>query len=388
MGYVKGDVNSLIQRFYEINDIGELVKQIIDLHFDPKDGSRYWLSQKEKKLDFDPRKDIQSYDDLLEHFPFYSQTDLRNINTWGYIPQIFYDSIKEGNIRVMSFETGGTTGAPVAVPWFKKSFDNLMEWGKKYIELNGIPKNNDILAVVPTGPHLIGQVAYGLGDVLNSIVYTIDLDPRFIKKTVMENKIDTLKDYSSHIMEQIIKILKRESPKILFSTPPLINQIVEFNEKTNYSLDFDSVMGIITGGMELPSDVYKLWREEVFRNASYLDVYGNTLFGGSFSVPSEGNNIDHYPTYPTVAFEIIDPQTKEFVDYGERGQVVFTRLTPECFIPKKVERDIATKISAKEHEDVLQDIYEGIRLKEVVGVRNVENIKAQSPDGKPTLGVY
>jgi len=63
------DLYSEIKDFYIIQDIDELVQKVFELHFDPKNGSRYWLDQLEKptgklnNLEFNPRR-IDSYEIL------------------------------------------------------------------------------------------------------------------------------------------------------------------------------------------------------------------------------------------------------------------------------------------------------------------------------------
>jgi hypothetical protein len=39
------------------------VREIVQWHFDPETGCEFWLNRA-KELDFDPRKDVQSFDDL------------------------------------------------------------------------------------------------------------------------------------------------------------------------------------------------------------------------------------------------------------------------------------------------------------------------------------
>ena len=92
---------------------------------------------------------------------------------------------------------------------------------------------------------------------------------------------------------------------------------------------------------------------------------------GSFtgSIKKPNYNIDYFPQHPQMSFEVIDAQTKEPVGYNERGQVMFHRLMPDVLLFNKSERDIATKISAKEHEDVLQDIYKGYSIEGSCGCK-------------------
>ncbi len=51
------------------------VCEIVGWHFDPETGTPFWLDFREK-LDFDPRKDIQTFEDL-RRFPLFEDEWLR-----------------------------------------------------------------------------------------------------------------------------------------------------------------------------------------------------------------------------------------------------------------------------------------------------------------------
>ena len=44
-------------------------REIVEWHFDPATGCPFWLDYAER-LDFDPRRDIQTFDDLKRFEPF------------------------------------------------------------------------------------------------------------------------------------------------------------------------------------------------------------------------------------------------------------------------------------------------------------------------------
>jgi len=225
--------------------------------------------------------------------------------------------------------------------------------------------------------------------VLNSSVYPIHLDPAWVKEKMKEGNMEEFKKYMQYIFSDALKVFHKERPAVLFTTPKIIEIMIEHPGLKVEDLQ-SQLKGIMFGGMEMKKDTYRLLDEEIFPDIPIMGLYGNTLFGASFQAPPNSNyDIDYFPQSPQVSFEVINPESKkypEILDYGERGQVMFHRLMPDVLLFNKVERDLATKISGKEHKDVLEGIYKDVR--EVVGVRNVENIKAQTPDGKPTLGVY
>ncbi len=376
-----------VGEFYKIKDIDELTRQIIDLHFDPKSGSSFWLKQVENpnsKLDFNPRDEIETYDDLKEHFPIYTQNDFRGVPTHEFVPK----SILKRYKKYVPFRTGGTTGDPIRVPYLEETIGTINEYWKKFLDLHNFPTEEKVLYIGPSDAQAIGYFAVnGLSKILNSPVFPVHVDASWIKEKLKEGNMNEFQEYMKYIMKNALNVFEREKPSILFSTAKIIEMLPQYIQIETLS---EQINGVIHGGIEMSEDVYRLFKEELFNEKPILGCYGNTLFGAAFQAPPTNKNdfsMDYYPTYPLVSFEVIDPQTGEFVEDGERGQVVFTRMTPECFIPKKIERDIATKVSARHHED-LQNIYSGVRLAKVVGVRNVENLKESSSDGKPTLGVY
>ena len=83
------------------------VREIVGWHFDPATGCPFWLDYA-KKLDFEPRERIHSFDDLklLGHF---EDEWLRGGPVRRWVPKGL-----EGE-PLFVFETGGSTGVPSRV---------------------------------------------------------------------------------------------------------------------------------------------------------------------------------------------------------------------------------------------------------------------------------
>src|ERR1700704_1011277 len=86
-------------------DPDEFIQAAMDWHFDPTTGSPYWL-ERAKSLDFDPRTDVRSFDDLAL-FPNVTN-ELRDVHAQDLIPQGYGPNPEVVGV----FESGGTTGAP------------------------------------------------------------------------------------------------------------------------------------------------------------------------------------------------------------------------------------------------------------------------------------
>ena len=77
---------------------------IVKWHFTPETGTPFWL-EKAKTFDFDPLKDVRSFDDI-KRFPIFEDDWLRGGPVRRWVPNAYKDR------GVYVFETGGTTGLP------------------------------------------------------------------------------------------------------------------------------------------------------------------------------------------------------------------------------------------------------------------------------------
>src|SRR5262249_57740555 len=75
------------------------VREIVEWHFNPETGTPFWL-ERAKSLDFDPRKDIRTYDDL-DRFGFFQDEWLRGGPVRRWVPKGL-----DGR-PIYTFETGG-----------------------------------------------------------------------------------------------------------------------------------------------------------------------------------------------------------------------------------------------------------------------------------------
>ena len=118
------------------------LKEIIQWHFSPETGCPYWLDWMKKN--FDPRKEINSFADMLK-FPHFADESLRDLQPEVWVPAAFKG--KPFNI----FETGGTTGMPKQrIGWNDYKVD-YSEFSEKLPDAH-FPRNHYWLMMGPTGP--------------------------------------------------------------------------------------------------------------------------------------------------------------------------------------------------------------------------------------------
>ena len=80
------------------------VREIMQWHFSPETGCPFWLEWAEK-AGWDPRKDVQTYDDL-DKFGSFQDEWLRGGPVRRWVPRAYKDK------PIYTFETGGSTGVP------------------------------------------------------------------------------------------------------------------------------------------------------------------------------------------------------------------------------------------------------------------------------------
>ena len=306
------------------------VRSMVQWHFDPATGSPFWLDFA-NKLDFDPREEINSYNDLrvLGHF---RDEWLRGGPVRRWVPKAMQD------LPLYVFETGGSTGLP-------KSRINIQDFQTDYemysdtLDDRTFPPGADWLMLGPTGPRRLRLAIEHLAQHRGGIAFHVDLDPRWVNRMIQVGRHQDLQDYKDHVVDQGLKILRaHDNVKCLFTTPKLLEALCE-----KISLVKMGVKGIFCGGTEMNAQFHRFAREELVPGVDFIPTYGNTLMGLAFCkpfYPIDNYEITYYPPSPRAVFELVDPDdTETTVGYGETGRVMLTTLTKEFFMPRFLERD-------------------------------------------------
>jgi len=306
------------------------VREIVGWHFNPETGSPFWLEYA-KKLKFDPRKEIQNYDDLkkLGHF---QDEWLRGGPVRRWVPKAF------ANEPVSIFETGGSTGVP-------KSRVNIRDYQTDYelysatLSDKTFPRGSDWLMLGPSGPRRLRLSIEHLAQYRGGICFMVDLDPRWVNKLIKQGKHQELQEYKNHVIEQGLIILRaHENIRCIFTTPKLLEALCE-----KISLPKYGITGIFCGGTEMNAQFHRFAREELVPGIDFVPTYGNTLMGLACYKPfdpADNYAITYYPPNPRAVFELVNPDNPEQpVDYKQTGRVMLTTLTKEFFMPRFLERD-------------------------------------------------
>jgi len=312
------------------------VREMVQWHFSEETGCQYWLDWL-KQSDWDPKKEVQSFDDLIQKFDnFDGDTALRDLPNEVWVPKAYQG--KPFNI----FETGGTTGMPKQrVGWedFRIDYSEFSE----SLDDAAFPRNHYWLMVGPTGPRRLRLAIEHLANVRGCSCYFVDLDPRWVKKILARKQFEQARQYMEHVVDQAMMILRHRSVSALFSTPKLIEALSE-----RASLVSMGVKGVFCGGTTMDPQYTRFIVEEVLEGKiGFAPTYGNTLMGLAAHKPlkpEDNYSITYYAPQPRASLRVVNPEnTRETVEYGEWGRVELTTLTKEFFMPRFLERDEAIR---------------------------------------------
>jgi hypothetical protein len=327
-----------------MQDIDTHLKEIIRLHFDEDSGAPYWVN-KQSELSFDPLSDINSIEDLQlfhedEHYNQFPADKLKS-EPKSFIPQ------KYGNQDYRLYSSGGRTGEPKWTAWVNNGgWDLLINRIDYQLDSDNVSSGGDWAYIGPTGPHPFGYFTRELAIQRDGQFLTIDLDPRWVRKTKTDNTLaenGVGKRYIEHLQSQTKPLLSQYGRDIgtIVSTPTVIGMLVENDALQPLNLD-----AVIFAGQAMKPENYQALDHKL--DAPILGWYGNTLTG---IAPQQGFNSETgeilYQPVPSLAVpEIVqDTETFETVEYGSRGRVLVHILREGLFAPYHVESDAATRIN-------------------------------------------
>ena len=345
------------------------VREIVEWHFNPETGSPFWL-EFAGKLEFDPRSDIEVFEDL-RRFPPFEDEWLRGGPVRRWVPKAFASQ------PIFVFETGGTTGIPksrISIDDFRIDYELFSE----SLPEEYFPRGANWLMLGPSGPRRLRLAVEHLAQYRGGICFCVDLDPRWVIKLIDKGWTDQLEAYKTHVIQQALTTLSAgHDIRCLFTTPKLLETLALALEDQGSSVKGTGITGIFSGGTEFTPQWTRFAMEELLDGVYITPTYGNTLMGLAASKPvgpDDNYKITYYPPQPRAVIEVVDPDDPErVVDYGETGRVKLTTLTREFFVPGFLERDEGER-------EVPYDLYpwDGVS-----GVRPFQKLTATT-----TVGVY
>jgi phenylacetate-coenzyme A ligase PaaK-like adenylate-forming protein len=323
-------------------DPDEFVRAAMDWHFDPATGSPYWL-ERAKSLDFDPRRDVRTHDDLTL-FPNVA-AELRDVRAEDLLPRGYGDDPAVVGV----FESGGTTGAPKRVVLLNDWLACMLGASNANLDAHGFPRGVNWLGLVPSGPHIVGEYFRRSAATHGALGFCVDLDPRWVKKLLAQGRGAEAGAYAEHVLDQAEEVLRTQDVGVLTLTPSLLERLAA--RETLVALVNEKVRAIRWGGTHLDPDSRRLYRTEVFPDTVLCGNYGSTMIlgmAGERPGLTDDDPCVFDPLSPYVTFSVVDPDTRRPVALGARGQVVVHHVSRSFLLPHNVERDLATRTAGPE----------------------------------------
>lgn len=307
-------------------------------HFAPDTGCPFWL-ERAKSLDFDPLHDVRSVADL-SLFPDVAD-ELRDVPVRDLIPRGY----GERPDIIGFYESGGTTGPPKRLPLLAEWADQFVGWTAANMESRGVSMESDWLALVPTGPHVFGELIRRQARLRGGTAFLIDMDPRWVKKCLALGHVNEAAEYAAHLIGQARNILETQEIGVLVATPPLLERMARDDRLVE--LINSQVHSILWSGAHMDADTRLLLTKEVFPRTRFHGGYGSTMILGGVDErvgSADGNECVIDPFSPYITFSVVDPETLSPVAYGERGRVLTRHVSRSMLLPNILERDVATRV--------------------------------------------
>jgi phenylacetate-coenzyme A ligase PaaK-like adenylate-forming protein len=315
--------------------LDDWTREVVDWHFDPASGCPFWLGYA-SMLGFDPRREIQAFDDIKKMPPFEDEW-LRGGPVERWVPKGLAGK------PVYVFETGGTTGVPktrINCEDFRIDYELFSDT----LPDEHFPRGANWLMVGPSGPRRLRLAVEHLTQYRGGICFMVDLDPRWVIKLINKGWIEHLDAYKDHVIDQAVTILEaNHNIQCMFATPKLLEALALRLEDMGTSIGKMGIKGIFSGGTEFTPQWNRFAHEELLDGAYMTPTYGNTMMGLAPSAPSgpeNGYKISYYPPQPRAVIDVVEfDDSSTLVDYGKTGRVKVTTLTKEFFMPGFLERD-------------------------------------------------
>ncbi|WP_188093283.1 AMP-binding protein [Photorhabdus heterorhabditis] len=318
-------------------DPNRFVQAIMKWHFSEETGTDFWLAMRQE-LPFDPARDINTFNDLRK-FSDISER-LRTVPVQQLLPRGL-----RNDHQVSVYESGGTTGAPKYVVAYDEWIQTLVDWRmSSYKDRPGRPVGNT-LAAIPSGPHIVGAINKVRAQKLGGFYFTIDIDPRWVKRSISEGDRACVRRYSSHLADQIENTLLNQDIRFLVTTPPVLRELVKRTELVAHMRR--SLAHITLGGTEINLDEVKFIANEILPECEFSASYGSTSALGvsrSLLIKADSVRVEYNSFTPFITYDVVDRDTLKTVEYGQQGTIVVSHLSRYAFYPRVLERDTAIRL--------------------------------------------
>jgi hypothetical protein len=327
-----------VPRTGPVPDTDAYLRAAIAWHFGEQTGSAFWL-RAARKLDFNPLTDVHTFADL-RLFPNLLN-ELRDVPVGELIPRGYGSPAPTPQI----FESGGTTGAPKRTVQLPDWVEQVVRWQVEDFTAGGFLPGRGMLCLMPSGPHGVGYFSRLVSGRLNSTFHAVDLDPRWVKRLAARKAAAEVTAYVDHVLDQARFVLRTQDIANLQTTPPLLEAIARDDELTD--LVNEKIRFMLLSGAHVTADTLDILRD-IFPETTIAMVFGSTMIlSQTITRPVDiaGAPFVFDPRSPYVVFWVVDPETRNPVACGQRGQVVMHHISKGMFLPNNLERDTALRLA-------------------------------------------
>lgn len=234
----------------------------------------------------------------IEKIPFTTKNDLRDNYPYG----LFAVPLKK---IVRLHASSGTTGKPIVVGYTQKDMDNWTENIARLVVAAGGREED------------VAQVVFGYGLFTGGFGLHYGLEKVGI--TVIPS--------SSGQSERQLMLMEDFGTTILVGTPSYALYLAEIADEMGMDKSKLKLRLGLFGGEghtpEMRAEIEKRWGIKATENYGLSEIQGPGVSGECHCQCGMHINEDHF--YP----EIINSDTGEALDYGEKGEIVLTTLTKE-----------------------------------------------------------
>ena len=322
---------------------------IRNLHFDESNGSPYWV-ERAKKFGINPKKDLETLESfLLSEISICDENELKIRTDEYFIPK---KTLKEKPIHRLT-SSGSTSGEKKVSYWTDEGLSHNSKHLAKVAKLYGVEEKMKWIVTGPSYPAPFQPLMENL--VLREMrgdLYFVPIETQHLKKKIAEippQELDLKKLLSIPYFEARLKPVWDETVKYLNTRK------IDFLGTTLFMLPhleeqegFENVKFVYVGGMEIPFELYKFWKNRLEQEGKKLITsYGHYIFGLFFDLPS--NELTYYSAAPQSFLFVTEEQDPfKFVKYGERGRVRYLKMD-EAMLWCQQERDYAERVGPNEY---------------------------------------
>ncbi|MDP3804213.1 MAG: AMP-binding protein, partial [Candidatus Omnitrophota bacterium] len=207
--------------------------------------------------------------------------------------------------------TAGTTEQPVTFLYTAHDLNNLRIYGKRIMEIFGVPRDGRMLNVFPYAPHLAFWQTVFAG-------FEAGI---FILSTGGGKALGT---------EGNIRSILKLKPQYLIGVPSYVYHILKKAKDEGHNLSFLSniALGAAKVSIGFKRKIASLLAEMGASGVMVLGTYGFTEARCAWvECPTDIEKSSGYHTFPDKEiFEVIDPETGEVKREGEDGELVYTGI--------------------------------------------------------------